>query len=106
MAGEGYKVILAERADKMLAAHTEFLARVSLSAARRLLSDFRKATAAISENPLQYPYADGADADDIPHEMYRKCLFYGRYKALYLIEADMVYIDAIIDCRRENSDLY
>jgi plasmid stabilization system protein ParE len=106
MAREKYNVTLAGRADKMLIAHTEFLARVSLAAARRLLTDFRKATKLLAENPFQFPYADELDALGIPPETYRKCLFDGRYKALYIIEFNEVYIDAVIDCRQENSSLY
>jgi hypothetical protein len=106
MAGEKYRIELAKRADRMLIAHTEFLARVSASAAHTLLADFRGAMAQLSKDPLMYPYADDLDAADIPPGMYRKCLFYNRYKALYLIENSTVYIDAIIDCQQENSDLY
>ena len=76
-----YKVTLSSRADKMIAAHAEFLARVSASAARGLLTDFRKAMSSIAENPARYPYADSIDAAGIPLNMYRKCLFCGRYKA-------------------------
>jgi hypothetical protein len=55
---------------------------------------------------MKYPYADNLDAADIPQEMYRKCLFYDRYKALFLVEDRTVYIDAVIDCRQENKSLY
>jgi plasmid stabilization system protein ParE len=106
MASGKYQVIVAERADRMLLAHTAFLARVSPNSARKLLADFRTATKLISENPKKYPYADGIDVPDIPEEIYRKCLFFGRYKAIYLIEDATVYIDAVIDCRQENQDLY
>ena len=101
-----YKVLLADRADKMLLAHTEFLSRVSLVAARRLLNDFKKVTNFLAENPLRFPFADELDVPGIPPEIYRKCLFDGRYKALYLIEGYEVYIDAVIDTRQENKGLY
>jgi len=101
-----YKVILSRRADNMLVAHTEFLAKVSPNAARRLLADFRKATNALAASPFQYPFAEEIDAQGIPAETYRKCLFDGRYKALYLVDGDTVHIDAIIDCRQENKTLF
>ncbi|MCL1820581.1 MAG: hypothetical protein FWG36_08015 [Oscillospiraceae bacterium] len=47
-----YSVILSRRADAMLIAHTEFLARVSPVAARRLLADFKKAAARIKKEPI------------------------------------------------------
>jgi len=101
-----YNVILARRADRMLLSHTEFLARVSPSAARRLLADFRKATKQLAENPLMFPFADELDVPNIPLSTYRKCLFDKRYKAIYLIEGDNVYIDAVIDVRQENAELF
>ena len=106
MTREKYKVLLAGRADKMLLTHTEFLSRVSLIAAHRLLADFKKITSSLTENPLRFPFADDLDVPGIPLKTYRKCLFDGRYKALYLIEGNEVYIDSIIDTRQENKGLY
>ena len=106
MARKKYNVILARRADRMLLLHTEFLTRVSPVAARRLLVNFKKAVSFLSENPFQYPYADNLDVPGIPTQTYRKCLFTERYKALFLVEGNEVYIDAIIDCRQENENLY
>ena len=74
-----YRVELSRRADNMLISHTEFLARVSPNAARRLLIDFKKATNILKTVPLQYPFADEQDAQGISPETYRKCLFNGRY---------------------------
>jgi hypothetical protein len=52
------------------------------------------------------PRVDELDALGIPLETYRKCLFDGRYKALYLVEGDNIFIDVIVDCRQENRDLF
>jgi len=106
MARGKYKVTLARRADWMLTTHTKFLANVSPNTARRLLADFKASTKRIADNPFQFPYADEMDAPGIPPETYRKCLFDGRYKALFLVEGYDAHIDAIIDCRQENKDLY
>ena len=106
MAIKKYNVILAKRADIMLLLHTEFLARASSFAARRLISDFIKAKNKLAKNPFQFPFADEIDAPGITPEVYRKCLFFGRYKALFIIEDNNVFVDAIIDCRQENTDLY
>ena len=97
-----YKVVMAKRADAMLLNHTEFLARVSIAAARRLLTDFRKTIKRISDNPFQFPFADEMDVPGIPPKQYKKCIFAKRYKALFLIDDGIVYLDAIIDCRQEN----
>jgi plasmid stabilization system protein ParE len=106
MAGKHYTAIIYRRADRMLTSHTEFLARVSTTNARKLIADFHAAIKTITGNPLLYPFADDTDADNIPPNKYRKCLFHDRYKALYWIEGNHVYIDAIIDCRQDNSDLF
>ena len=106
MTKKKYNVFLAERADKMLLLHIAFLARVSPAAARRLLTDFKKAKLSLTENPFKFPFADKLDAPGIPTETYRKCLFDKRYKALFLIEGNVVNIDAIIDCRQENKDIF
>ena len=90
----------------MLLLHTEFLARLSLAAARRLVECSEEAKVRIADNPYQFPFADELDAPGTPSGTYRKCLFFGRYKALFLIEGDGVFIDAIIDCRQENSALF
>ena len=108
MTQKKYNVMLAVRADKMMLLHTAFLARISPAAARRLLADFKKAKLSLSENPFKFPFADELDAPGIPMETYRKCLFdnYKRYKALFLVEGINVQIDAIIDCRQENKDIF
>jgi len=106
MTRKKYNVILAQRADFMLLSHTAFLAKASPTAAKRLLSDFRKATDRMSNNPFQFPFADEFDAPGIPLEKYRKCLFDDRYKALFVVENDNVFVDAIIDCRQENKTVF
>ena len=106
MAQKKYNVTLARRADRMLLTHTEFLSRVSPTAARRLLADFKKITSLIADNPLRFPFVDEVDVPGISPQTYRKCVFAGRYKALYLVEDDNVYIDAVIDCRQENKNLF
>jgi plasmid stabilization system protein ParE len=106
MAEPKYSVILAHRADTMLLSHIEFLARVNANAARHLIKDFKKMTEMLAENPFQFSFADELDVPDIPIETYRKCIFAKRYKAIYLVEENNVYVDAIIDCRQENRELY
>ena len=85
-----FNVVMARRADSMLLAHTEFIARVSPATASRLLSEFKKITGRLSDNPYQFPFADGLDVPGIPLEKYRKCMFAQRYKALFLIEENIV----------------
>ncbi len=106
MAQQKYNVILAHCADKMLLSHTDFLARISVNAARGLIKDFKKVAEILADNPFQFPFADELDVPGISIETYRKCIFAGRYKALYIVDGNHVYIDAIIDCRQENKDTF
>jgi len=106
MAKRNYDVILAERADLMLLTHTEFLAKVSPQAACKLIAEFKKVLQKLKHDPTAFPFADELDAPGIVPKTYRKCLFYGRYKALFLIAANSVFIDAIIDCRQENAGVH
>ena len=106
MSQKKYDVRLARRADRMLLSHTIFLSQVSSIAARKLLSAFKKSTDRMADNPFQFPFADESDISGIPPEKYRKCLIDDRYKALFIVDENIVYIDAIIDCRQENTSLY
>ena len=40
----------------------------------------------------------------LPEGLYRKAIFAKRYKALFSVEAQVVYVDAVLDCRQENND--
>jgi plasmid stabilization system protein ParE len=106
MPNDKFAVTVARRADRMLLSHSRFLAQVSPAAAGRLLLGFRKMTRRLADNPYQFPFADELDAPGLPMETYRKCLIDKRYKCLFLVEGRNVYIDAVIDCRQENKDLY
>ena len=103
MGDKKFKVILARRAEYMMLSHTEFLSRVSTASARKLLSEFKKVTNRIADNPHQFPYADELDAKGVSPQTYRKAVFYNRYKALFIVEDNHAYVDAIIDCRQDNS---
>ena len=106
MARKRYNVEVSQRAERMLLQHTEFLARVSPAAARKLISTIKDVYAKLAENPYQFPFADELDVPGIPSDTYRKCFFGGRYKAIFLIEGNAVFLDAIIDCRQENKNLF
>jgi plasmid stabilization system protein ParE len=106
MAKRKYEVVLSRRAERMLLKHTEFLARSSHTAARRLIASSKEVMIRLADNPYQFQFADGLDVPGVPAETYRKCLFGRRYKALFLVEGNDVYIDAFIDCRQENDTLF
>jgi hypothetical protein len=93
-----YKVIVSERANQMLVSHAAFLARVSLSAADRLVSAFEE-----TANSLEYmPQRCAFLADEhIPRGAYRFIMFEKRYMIIFQIRDDVVFADFVVDCRQD-----
>ena len=93
-----YKVIVSRRSDEMLLRHTEFLSRVSIPAARKFLIAFEELICNLEDNPFLYQ----TDNDpNLPSGKYRRAMFLTRYKMLYCIEEETVYVDAVVDCRQD-----
>ncbi len=84
----------------MLLRHTRFLARVSIPAAKGLVTEFGKVLDALEDNPFQFPEETEYD---LPPGKFRKALFSKRYKAIFIVESKTVYLDAVLDCRQDNS---
>lgn len=92
-----YLVIIDPAASDKMEEHFEFLARVSESAAtkllERLLSDIRSLSNMPHRNPVYgRPY--------LPPGKYRYMLSCERYRIIYQIEGNMVFVDDIQDCRQ------
>ena len=95
-----YEVVVSSRAEQMLASHIAFLARVSIKAARRLRDEYAGVLDDLETNPFMFPVAE---EPDLP-EGYRKALFGKRYQAVFCVDAQTAYLDAVLDCRRENTN--
>jgi hypothetical protein len=93
-----YTVIFSRYIDAQILYHFQFIANVSLPAAKRFRNDFGKIIKRIEENPFQFPIDDQFQFDGVS---YRKALFGTWYKALFTIEGNAVYLDYVIDCRQE-----
>ena len=95
-----YKVILGSRVDSMLQRHILFISNVSISRAERFVDEFEEIVKQMKSNPFMFPF----DTDEnLPAEKYRKALFSRWYKALFWVEGDIVYLDAVCDCREDLS---
>ena len=94
-----YNVIVAERADKMLVRHARFLAKASKPAALRLADGFEALLRELGDNPYQFPAETDAN---LPKGLYRKALFCKWYKAVFIVENQNVYLDAVLDCRQDS----
>ena len=97
-----YTVIIASRVDKQLLRHIEFLANVSIEAARSLRVEYVKVLDRLEDNPYQFPL----ETDPVLRDSgYHKAIFYKRYKAVFLIEDNIVYLDAVADCRQSTESI-
>ena len=91
--------ILATRVRSQLLAHVAFLSRVSPQAAKRLRNSFEEIRDRLKENPFQFPEYLVFSRLQLP---YRSALFGERYRALFVIEGNEVFIDSVVDCRQQN----
>ena len=81
-----YKVIVSDRAKQMLGVHIRFLAQVDKDAARNKKKELMEAMRSLAYSPCN---------------KYHKMFVKNWYLILYQIEDDTVYVDYILDCRKE-----
>ena len=79
-----YKVIISDRAKRMLASHIHFIAQVNRDVAK-------------AKKKERFPFFN--ETYIIPNK-YRKMFIQKWYIVLYQIKDDTVYVDYIIDCRK------
>lgn len=94
-----YKVRFNPRIQRQLEQHAEFIAHVSKSAALNFRTEFFDILHRLEENPFQFPCYDDPN---LPPDTYRKAIFAKWYKAVFSIENETVYVDAIMDGRADN----
>ena len=93
-----YKVIVSDRARQMLAGHVRFLAQKSPSAAGKVKNELMDAIRSLSTMPERFPFLD---AEFIPPNKYHKMFIEKWYLVLYQIKDQTVYVDYIVDCRKD-----
>lgn len=93
-----YNVIISDRAKEMLGTHIRFLSQVNKSAAVKLKNRFVEELRSLQEMPQRYPFFQ---EDYIPPNKYHKLYVENWYLVLYQIKDDTVYVDWIVDCRRD-----
>ncbi len=98
-----YKIRLSRKADIQLIKHTSFLVNHSISSAKKFADEYQGILERLQDNPLQFPVETDEDIPD--DKEYRKALFAKNYKILFQIKSDTIFIDAIVDCRQDNSGL-
>ncbi|MDR2590156.1 MAG: type II toxin-antitoxin system RelE/ParE family toxin [Oscillospiraceae bacterium] len=93
-----YVVLVDPSADKRLAIHIEYLARINENAAIRLYSDYEDALEFLKSNPnacSQYLPKKSIDAK-LKYKLFGK-----RYRIVFEIIENAVYVYDIQDCRQD-----
>lgn len=98
MSTEKYSVIISDRAKNMLGVHLKFIARVNKDAALKTKEDLVKAMRSLQQMPQRFPFFE---APYIPPNKYHKLFVPKWYLVLYQIRDDTVYVDYIVDCRKD-----
>lgn len=93
-----YKVEISDSVKRMLEIHMRFLAQVSKDAAKKKKKEIMNALRTLEQEPKRFPFLD---EDYIPPNKYRKMFIERWYLVLYQIREDKVYVDYILDCRKD-----
>lgn len=95
-----YKVIVSDRAKRMLGTHIRFMAQVNKQAAAAKKKEIMTAIRSLSQMPQRFPFFDELY---ITPNKYHKMFIEKWYLVLYQIQDDTVYVEYILDCRKEYS---
>lgn len=93
-----YRIIVSDRTAHMLTAHAAFLAEVSSKAAEKLVVSFQTAVNSLYENPQRCPWLK---SENIPSNTYRFLIFEKHYMLVFQIRDNTVYIEYVLDSRRD-----
>ena len=93
-----YNIIVSEKAKYMLGLHIKFLAKVNKEAASNKKAQILKAIRSLSVLPEKYPFFDN---EFISKNKYHKLYVENYSLILYQIKERIVYVDYILDCRKD-----
>ena len=94
-----YKVSVSPAANDRMYDHFEFLARVSENAARKLLTELLSDIRSLELTPQANPYFD---RPYLEQGKYRYRISYKRYRIVFQIVKDNVFVEDIQDCRQDD----
>ena len=95
-----YKVIVSDRAKRMLGTHIRFMVQVNKEAAATKKKEIMTAMRSLCQMPQRFPFFEELY---IAPNKYHKMFIEKWYLVLYQIKDDTVYIDYILDCRKDYS---
>lgn len=93
-----YVVIISDRAKEMLGMHIRFLAQGSKPATQKLKNRLVEEMRSLQEMPQRFHFFN---ENYVPANKYHKLYVENCYLVLYQIKDDIVYVDWIVDCRRD-----
>ena len=93
-----YRVIISDRAKRLLGTHIRFLAQVNKRAAEEKRKKILTAVKSLDEFPQRFPFLE--DPYIIPNK-YHKMYIAKWYLVLFQIRDDAVYVEYILDCRTD-----
>jgi mRNA-degrading endonuclease RelE of RelBE toxin-antitoxin system len=98
MASDKYSVSVYPKAQDKLAAHVRFLSKVSVPAARHLKAAYDKTVEFLESSPDSCPiyYSHKLSNPNLHYELFSK-----RYRIVFEIVDNAVYIYDIQDCRQD-----
>lgn len=98
VSNDKYKVIVSDRAKRMLGAHIRFMAQVDKKAAEAKKEEIMAALRSLSQMPQRFPFFE---EPHITPNKYHKMFLEKWYLALYQIQDNTVYVEYILDCRKD-----
>ena len=100
MEDKKYKVIISDREKRMLGTHIRFMAQVNKDAAVVKKKELVTAMRSLEHMPQRFPFFE---EPYIPPNKYHKMFVENWYLVLYQIQDDTVYVDYILDFRKDYS---
>lgn len=98
MADKKYKVIVSDKAKRMLGTHLRFIAQVNKKAAAAKKKELMAAMRSLEYMPQRFPFFNETY---IPPNKYHKMYVPKWYLVLYQVKDDTVYVDFVLDCRED-----
>lgn len=95
-----YKVIVSDRAKRMLGTHIRFMAQVDKEAAAAKKKEIMAAMRSLSQMPQRFPFFEELY---VTPNKYHKMFIEKWYLFLYQIQDDTVYVEYILDCHKDYS---
>lgn len=100
MEGKKYKVIISDRAKRMMEMYIRFLAQVNKNSAISKKKELLNSIRSLECMPERFPFFEEMY---LPPNKYHKLFVEKWCLVLYQILDDTVYVDYVLDCRKDYS---